>query len=123
VRGRPALLVCAVAVLAVAALACGPAATSCPKDDYPRPCPSPPPSFSADVLPVFQAKCDGCHGPGKLRASTPLTTWDEIQKLLPTVVVYVVNCRMPNVAEGGTPLTPAERSTMLDWFVCMTPNN
>ena len=122
-RGRPALPVCA--ALAIASLACGPAASSsCPTHDYDmRACPSPMPSFSADVQPIFEAKCTTCHAPGGLRASSPLTTWKQIDGLLSTVVMYVVTCKMPNVAEGGVALTPAERGTMLDWFACMAPNN
>jgi hypothetical protein len=122
VRGRPALVVCA--ALAAAALACGPAGSSCPTGDYEqRTCPSPEPSFSTDVAPIFRAKCATCHAPGGLRASTPLTTWKQIDDLLSTVTVYVVTCKMPDVSVGGVALTPEERSTMLDWFACMAPNN
>jgi hypothetical protein len=81
------------------------------------------PSFATDVQPIFQAKCTTCHAPGGLRASSPLTTYKQIDGLLSTVVMYVVTCKMPNVNEGGVALTPAERSTMLDWFACMAPNN
>jgi hypothetical protein len=122
VRGRPALVVCA--ALAAAALTCGPAGSSCPTGDYQqRACPSPEPSFSAQVLPIIQTKCATCHAPGGLRSSTPLTTWKQVDALLSTVVTYVVTCKMPDVTDGGVPLTPEERATMLDWFACMAPNN
>jgi uncharacterized membrane protein len=120
VRGRPARLLGA--ALIAAALGCGSEPSSCPHGDFPTSCPAMVPSFSADVLPIFQAKCDVCHAPGGQRAETPLTTWSQITQVrLSTVVQYVQDCKMPLAPVPA--LTPEERKTMLDWFVCMTPNN
>jgi mono/diheme cytochrome c family protein len=89
--------------------------------DYPMSCPTPVPSYAAEVQAIFQAKCATCHAPGGQRSESPLTTWLQIQSRLSTVVQWTNDCRMPPV--GAPALTSDERKAMLGWFVCNAPNN
>jgi uncharacterized membrane protein len=116
VRGRPALLLCA--MLAAAALACGSPDVSCP-NDYPKSCPSPAPTFAGQAHAVFQARCQACHEVGGL--NKPLTTWAQINADLADVVVRVKGCNMPPLTAPAP--TSDERATLLAWFRCGALDN
>lgn len=78
------------------------------------------PEFERDVLPVLTARCIGCHGPdtqeGRVRLDTlsmnlvddraDAETWHEVLNVLQ-------KGEMP--PEGETPLTEAERRTVVAW--------
>jgi hypothetical protein len=109
-------------LLIVLAASCGNApAASCPSD-LPAACPTPTPSFARDVNPILQARCAGCHGPSGLASDRPLTTYQEVHAQRSSALNQTYACRMPPADSGG-PLTGAERSQVLGWFVCGAPNN
>jgi len=117
VRGRPALLVCA--LLAATAGACGsPPGASCP-EDYPKTCPTPEPTFSGQAQAILQSYCQACHEVGGLNRA--LTTWAQINADLADVVVRVKSCNMP---PAGAPVpTTEERATLQGWFRCGALDN
>jgi uncharacterized membrane protein len=119
-RARLSFLLAPV-VLAAAAAACGstPQDASCPTD-LPA-CPAQPPSYQHDVAPILAAKCASCHGPGGIESSRPFQTYDQVFAQRQEMLDRVYSCFMPPA--DGTPLTSAERTTLLEWFRCQAPNN
>lgn len=95
--------------------------SSCPVGDIPSACPSPAPTYSKDVEPIFEKKCNLCHGPGGEAKDLPLTTWAEIEKIRGGCLDQIYTCRMPP-AKTVT-LSSEERATLLAWFVCDAPND
>jgi len=111
-----------VAALTIFGAGCssGSAADGCPAT-YPMTCPSPAPSFAADVAPLIQEHCTSCHGPGQQLPT--LGTYENIAS--PTnqqhVFFRLQYCTMP--PPPRTPLTAQERDTILGWIVCGGLNN
>lgn len=87
----------------------------------PATCPTSVPSFANDVLPILNAKCNGCHtGPPQPWA---LTNQDDVQTWAISISIDLTRCSMPP-ADAGTPnLTKAELDAVLGWIVCGSPNN
>ncbi len=117
----------AAAWMALAALASGcashdeSATASCPRD-LPSACPATPPSYARDVAPIIGSKCFPCHGPGGIEDTThDLATYDHVFAQRTDALTQVYSCAMPT--KDGTPLTAAERATLLAWLVCHAPNN
>jgi hypothetical protein len=80
------------------------------------------PSYENDVVPILNARCNGCHGNGGQEAvDRNLTTLLKVQKLGPTVASLISSCQMP--PPPLAPLTPKEQATVLEWFACGCPNN
>jgi hypothetical protein len=93
---------------------------NCPQN-LPAACPGPPPSFAADVKPIFDSVCTTCHAPGGKKADVPFTTFDQIHGRRTTILSQVYDCVMPPV--DGPQLSDAQRLTLMTWFVCEAPNN
>ena len=108
-----------VIALAAVSLGCPKAAVDCTPPPYPLPAPEAGcPSFTNDVLPIFQSVCDNCHAPGQVEANRPLTTYQQINAQVGAVFTQVFeNCLMPP-SNAPEPLTASERQTLLDWFAC-----
>jgi hypothetical protein len=110
-----------VAVLfSLAAAACGGSSSSCPTEV--PPCPSPAPSFVAEVNPIIQTTCVPCHGPGGVEANRPYVTYEDMKVHGPFVTMYsqVLGCRMP---EPPQQLTSSQRQRLLEWFACGEPDD
>jgi hypothetical protein len=108
----------------IAALAgvagCGSHGASCPTD-MPT-CPSPAPSFVAEVNPIIQSTCVPCHGPGGVEATRPYVTYEDMKTNGPFVTMYsqVLGCLMPQAPQQ---LTAAQRQRLLEWFACGEPDD
>jgi hypothetical protein len=88
----------------------------------PDTCPSDQPSYSRDVVPLLDAKCNGCHtgidgGPWALTNYTDVREWG-IQ-----IAIDISQCVMPPADDGTDALTANERETLLAWVVCGAPEN
>ena len=90
--------------------------------DLPPSCPSPEPTFDADVQPVIARTCVPCHSPGGV-AATPFdfTTYGGVAGARGSVLGVVGSCTMP--PPGAAMPTPAERDSLLAWLVCGAPQN
>jgi uncharacterized membrane protein len=99
-----------------------PAQASCPNAGDP-PCPSPPPSYKADIQPIIEKHCYGCHGPGGVEVSSiNLTTYAEVARRKSDINVQVTMCRMPQPDAGQ--LTLEEMTTFTEWLgPCSAPDN
>ncbi len=126
--GAPQLV--AVALLSLGAAACpggvdppdaGVDDGPCP-NDLPSECPSPAPSFQADVEPIFASTCDQCHAPGAAVANKPLVDYDDVFRRRSAVLNQVYACTMPP-PDAGVVLPPDARSMLLTWLVCGSPDN
>ncbi len=81
------------------------------------------PTFSSDVAPIMQAKCQGCHRPGDI-APFPLMTYDDASTWSDDIQRVVSQKIMPpwkpvpghGDFRGDFELTDAERQTILDWI-------
>ncbi len=121
----------ATAVAASAAFSCSPpapssggppaAAVTCPMV-FPSACPSPSPSWVADVQPIVEERCYPCHGPGGVEQSVlDFTNYQGFNMAKTTVDVEIYHCAMPPPDAGAA--TPEEQLTVLTWIVCGAPNN
>jgi hypothetical protein len=86
------------------------------------PCPSPPPSYAEEVVPILQAKCNNCHwgdaGPWPLTGYHAVAAWRDL------VFLDVEKCTMPPADAGADALlSDVERATLLAWISCGAPNN
>jgi hypothetical protein len=109
------------ALLALAACEPAPAAGSCP-DDLPPACPAPAPSYQAQVAPLLEARCVGCHGAGQVASNRLLDSYGSVFPQRAAVLRQTYACQMPP-ADAGAPLTLAERAALLGWLVCGAPDN
>ncbi|MCO5169341.1 MAG: redoxin family protein [Planctomycetes bacterium] len=93
----------------------------------PAPAPSSPPGF-AQVLPILERRCQGCHRPGG-QAPFSLLTHDDAWALAETIAEVVRDERMPpwSAAPGVgaldhvRALTLEERRTLLAWVAAGAP--
>ena len=123
--GRACLSVTSVLACALTACHAQPMATTgdmtCPNVEYQ--CPSPAPSFSAQVQPIIDRNCNACHIKGGVADDRPLTTYAEVFKLHMSSLTAVYSCVMPPAADVVDQLSPSERETLLQWLGCGAPNN
>lgn len=77
-------------------------------------------SFATDVLPIIQAKCQGCHGAGSTNGPGQLTNYNEIKNAAARIKTAVVTGYMPKV---GGPLPSNEIRMIRCWVDSGTPNN
>ncbi len=117
-RADVSLILAIVAILAASSLlaACG--GGSCP-NDLPAACPTPSPSWSADVQPIVASRCTRCHTQGGAAGTVPLVTYDDVHVRRSAVLNQVYSCRMPQDGLLGAD----ERAKLLGWLVCGAPDN
>ncbi len=80
------------------------------------------PTFSEDVAPILQAKCQRCHRPGQI-APMSLVSYADARPFAPAIRFAVSSGRMPPFhAEGpigywkdDMRLTPYQKQILLDW--------
>lgn len=93
---------------------------ACGSDATPT-CPSPKPSYKADVTPILDAECNTCHiggptGPWQLSDYQSLLDW-KLQ-----VLGDMLHCTMPP-EDAGRAISDADRATLIGWLACGAPNN
>lgn len=84
----------------------------------PTRCPEPPPRY-ADVEPIFQQRCVGCHY-GMPDGPWPLTSYGHVASWANEIRGQVLACTMPP-PEEGVPMTVEEREAILTWIRCGVP--
>ena len=96
----------------------------CP-DDLPPSCPTPAPTFSADVAPLIQTYCAGCHSAGGQEPTPSLVNYSGITGPMGRTasdIEYELNrCGMPK--PGSPQLTSEQRRTILGWIICGAQND
>jgi len=85
-------------------------------------CAAPSPSYANDIVPIFDARCNGCHDPTIPDGPWPLHDYQDVIDWKGLVVDSLLNCTMPP-ADGGTPLPELERQRLFAWVACDTPDN
>lgn len=96
-------------------------AVSCPNDN--PPCPSPGPTYQADVGPLVATYCARCHAADGGMPAVLLQSYDDVtstKRTLSSVLTQIKACKMP-LADEPQP-TAAERTTILGWFACCEAN-
>lgn len=89
----------------------------------PKTCPKAP-SYATDIAPLTQRTCLPCHSKGAVASDRDLTTYKNLTRLETTAFIQVNECLMPPADAGpDVAMTPAERTELLQWFVCGSPNN
>jgi hypothetical protein len=82
------------------------------------------PSYSKDIAPRVERSCVPCHSPGGIAADRDLTNYSHFVRLETTDFVQVSDCLMPPADAGpDAALTFRDRTELLQWFVCGSPNN
>jgi len=87
----------------------------------PQTCPASTPTYQADVLPILQTKCNDCHT-GADGGPWPLTDYQLVVDWKISILGDL-ECNTMPPADAGLALTSDERSTLLAWLVCGTPQN
>lgn len=96
--------------------------TLCPQA-APSGCPDTP-SYVKDIAPLIERACVPCHSPGQVAADRDLTSYADLLRLETTSFVQIDGCVMPPADAGpDAELTLPERTEILQWFVCGSPNN
>ena len=118
--GWSPLLVATACSLAVACSST--AAVNCP-DDNPT-CPSPGPTYQADVGPLIDKYCSRCHAADGGMPGVLLQGYDDVTSTKAMRITHVFteikSCGMPMAGEPQP--TPAERTTILSWYACCEAN-
>jgi hypothetical protein len=82
------------------------------------------PSYAKDIAPLVERSCVACHSPGGIAADRDLTSYSHFVRLETTDFVQVSDCLMPPADAGpDAALTLGDRTELLQWFVCGSPNN
>ncbi len=90
-------------------------------------------SFSADVLPIFEARCQRCHGPGRAEVGLRLDDYEHViagssngPVVIPSsahtsyLVELILSGSMPF---GSAKLPDAQIQTIIDWVDAGAPDN
>jgi len=118
----------AVSVLAFALAACGSAEPNngqSAQSQYecapvaPTACPDPAPHY-ADVAPIFQQRCAGCHTTAVKDAPWPLDDYEHVADWATFIRDELLQCAMPP-ADSGVGMPPEERDAILVWVRCGYP--
>jgi hypothetical protein len=97
-------------------------AATCPPAT-PSACPQTP-SYKKDVQPLVARACVPCHSPGGVAADRDLTTYEGFVRLETTNFVQIESCVMPPADAGpDAALSLHDRTEILQWFVCGSPDN
>lgn len=94
--------------------------SSCP-DVQPSACPTPIPSFAAEVNGIIQQRCSTCHNPAGPNPDRVFTSYARIYAQRSAILDQTVACRMPPA--GAPALTGPERVALVDWLACRAPEN
>jgi hypothetical protein len=91
--------------------------------EVPDACPSKPPSYTTDVIPILNAKCasGGCHD-GHDGGPWPLTNHEDVDHWRAFIISDLAKCSMPP-ATSSMRITESEQKTLIDWLVCGAPVN
>ena len=84
-------------------------------------CASELPSYERELAPIIEQRCATCHYPGNTQSGDVFAEYDDVYSIRQTVLTRIYACVMP--PDGAPALTPAERSALLQWFVCGAPEN
>lgn len=85
----------------------------------PTACPSPAPTYVADIEPIMQSRCVGCHY-GEIGGPWPLTSYGHVTDWRDTIRAAMLDCSMPPPEEEvAMPLS--ERQRILEWIRCGMP--
>jgi len=84
----------------------------------PTACAQPAPSY-ADVEPIFQRRCVGCHS-GEPGGPWPLTAYEHVASWFSEIRAVMLMCAMPPPDSGQT-MPDSERDAILAWLRCGTP--
>jgi uncharacterized membrane protein len=78
--------------------------------------------FSIDIMPIMQNKCAtaGCHNASSSAGGTVLENFTQISAAAARINQ---RCVVDKTMPPGSPLTPAEISTLKCWIDSGTPNN
>lgn len=76
--------------------------------------------FAADVLPIIQSQCQGCHGAGSTNGPGALTTHAQISAAASRIKAAVVAGTMP---KGSGPLPANQIKLISCWVDSGAPNN
>jgi hypothetical protein len=80
-------------------------------------CPATAPSFDAQVRPVLEQRCFGCHaGDGAAAEEHDFSTMERVWTARRAIADEVATCAMPPKA----PLDDSEANTLLLWAACAT---
>jgi hypothetical protein len=85
----------------------------------PRACPDPKPTYTADVEPILQERCIGCHS-GMPNGPWPLTSYTHVASWFAELQGAMLSCAMPP-PDSGVPMETEERETILTWIRCNLP--
>jgi hypothetical protein len=89
----------------------------------PSSCPATP-SYAESIAPLVKRSCLPCHSPGQQAADRDLTSYANFVRLETTDFVQVEACLMPPADAGpDAAMSFADRTEMLQWFVCGSPDN
>ena len=76
-------------------------------------------SFAADVLPIIQTVCQGCHGAGSTNGPGELTNYTQISNAAARIKTAVVTGFMPRVGS----LSAGQIRLISCWVDSGAPNN
>jgi len=99
----------------------GGAAASCPPPAS-TVCVQPAPSFAADIAPILDRSCNGCHTVDNPDGVWPLNSWADVAAWSNLIIPDLVQCRMPP-PDSTTPFPEADRQLFFAWLACNSPNN
>jgi hypothetical protein len=89
----------------------------------PKSCPNAP-SYANEIAPLVKRSCVTCHAINGSASDRDLTTYKNLTNLETTSLVQVEDCLMPPSDAGpDAMLSPEDRTELLQWFVCGSPNN
>jgi hypothetical protein len=82
------------------------------------------PSYAKAIAPLIERACVPCHSATGDAADRPLATYSDVELLETTSFVQINGCVMPPAEAGAdAALTLQERTEILEWFVCGSPDN
>jgi cytochrome c5 len=108
-------------VLAAGAVACSSKHDVCepPTSEV---CSSAAPSFSAEIAPILEQRCNNCHAPGVDGGPWPLDTRQNVSDWSSIIIKDLKDCSMPP-AGSGVPFSTEERDKLWAWLICGAPDN
>ena len=85
----------------------------------PTECPESAPHY-ADVAPIFEQRCAGCHTTTVKDAPWPLDNYEHVADWATFIRDELLQCAMPP-ADSGVGMPPEERDAILVWVRCGYP--